>query len=84
MQHHARLSIRSATAIDAGLVLRFIRDLAEYEKLSHEVVTDEASLRDALFGPGAVAEALIGEIATPRGPEAVRRCRRACRSSRPR
>ena len=50
MQHHARLSIRSATAIDAGLVLRFIRDLAEYEKLSHEVVADEASLRDALFG----------------------------------
>ena len=41
------LVIRFATAADTAAVLGFIRDLAEYEKLSHEVVTDEATLRDA-------------------------------------
>jgi len=54
--------IREATPADAGLVLSFIRQLAEYEKLSHEVVADEATLHEALFGPRANAEALIGEL----------------------
>jgi len=42
-------SIRSATAADVPLILGFIRLLAEYEKLSHEVVATEEQLRATLF-----------------------------------
>lgn len=44
------LSIRPARPGEAGLVLRFIRALAEYEKLGHEVEATEAGLDAALFG----------------------------------
>jgi GNAT superfamily N-acetyltransferase len=64
-------AIRPARPEDVGTVLAFIRQLAEYEKLSHEVVADEAALREALFGPRANAEALLGEIVTPAGTEVV-------------
>lgn len=43
------VSIRSATADDVPLVLDFIRGLADYEKLSHEVVATSATLRATLF-----------------------------------
>ncbi len=36
-----RITLRFATADDAGLILDFIRQLAEYENLTHEMVTDE-------------------------------------------
>jgi GNAT superfamily N-acetyltransferase len=45
------LNIRSARPGEAGLVLGFIKELAEYEKLLHEVVATEAELDAALFGP---------------------------------
>jgi diamine N-acetyltransferase len=44
------LSIRRARPDEVGLVLSFIRELAEYEKLSHEVEATEADIADALFG----------------------------------
>jgi len=44
------LVIRPAAPGDAALVLRFIRSLADYEKLAHEVEATEASLDAALFG----------------------------------
>jgi diamine N-acetyltransferase len=43
------LNIRRARPGEAGLVLAFVRELAEYEKLSHEVVATEAMIADALF-----------------------------------
>lgn len=43
------LSIRSATAEDVPQILAFIRDLAAYEKLSHEVEATEEKLRTTLF-----------------------------------
>jgi GNAT superfamily N-acetyltransferase len=43
-------NIRAATAADVPLILSFIRDLATYEKLSHEVVATEATLHRTLFG----------------------------------
>lgn len=52
--------MRFAEAADAGLVLEFIQALADYEKLSHEVVATEADLRENLFGGRPNAEALIG------------------------
>jgi GNAT superfamily N-acetyltransferase len=54
--------IRPAQSADADMVLRFIRELAEYEKLSHEVVATEAEVREQLFGPSPKAEALIAEM----------------------
>lgn len=54
------LSIRPATEADAPILLALIRELADYEKLTHEVVATEDSLRATLFGPQRVAEALIG------------------------
>ena len=62
------LAIRSATPADLPLIAQFIRDLADYEKLAHEVRFDEAKLGEKLFGPRPYAEVLIGEIdATPQG-----------------
>ncbi|MBN6151831.1 GNAT family N-acetyltransferase [Xanthomonas sp. AmX2] len=57
----AALHIRPATADDAGLILRLIRDLARYERAEDAVQTDEDGLRASLFGPGATAHALICE-----------------------
>lgn len=61
------LRIRSAVPEDTALVLRFIRELAKYEKLAHEVVADEERLRASLFGPERVAEVLLAYV----GEEAV-------------
>lgn len=55
------LHIRPANPEDAELILRFIIDLAIYEKAEHEVKTDAAGLRDSLFGEGSSSHALICE-----------------------
>lgn len=57
-------TIRTATSDDLPLVLAFIRELAEYERLSQDVSASEEGLRAALFGdrPGAeVLLAFVGE-----------------------
>ncbi|MBY9066892.1 GNAT family N-acetyltransferase [Hyphomonas sp. WL0036] len=54
-------SIRFATPADTPVILKFIRALAEYEKLSHECHADEESLRQHLFGPKPYAEVLLIE-----------------------
>jgi len=43
------LTIRRARPDEAGLVLSFVRELADYEKLSHEVEATEAAIAEALF-----------------------------------
>ena len=45
------LTLRPARPGDAALVLTFVRELAEYERLAHEVVATESDLDAALFGP---------------------------------
>jgi GNAT superfamily N-acetyltransferase len=45
------LEIRTAEPSDAALILRFIRNLAEYERLLHEVAASEADIVRDLFGP---------------------------------
>jgi GNAT superfamily N-acetyltransferase len=52
--------IRAATEDDVPLILSLIKELAEYERLSHEVVATEEALRDSLFGERPMAEVLIG------------------------
>ena len=58
---HDATTIRPANKNDAALLLSFIRRLAEYQKLAHEVVACEADLRRTLFGEQPSAEALIAE-----------------------
>ncbi len=58
---NTRPRIRPATPEDVPLILEFIRALADYERLTSEVVATEAGLREGLFGPRRVAEALIAE-----------------------
>ena len=55
------LEIRPATIDDAGLLMRFVRELAIYEKAEHEVLATEDDLRRDLFGPESRVEALICE-----------------------
>ena len=44
------LAIRPAPPGEASLVFQFVRELAEYEKLEHEVQATEAMIDAALFG----------------------------------
>jgi GNAT superfamily N-acetyltransferase len=53
--------IRSATPDDVPAIASLIRGLAEYEKLSHEVVLNEAQLREHLFGERRYAEVVLAE-----------------------
>ncbi len=55
------LAIRKAQRSDVPLILTFIRDLAAYEKLEHEVVATAEALDAYLFGSRPAAEVLIGE-----------------------
>src|SRR3954471_7960266 len=57
----ADLVIRLSVVADVPEILAFIRELAAYEKLSDEVVADEASLKATLFVRPA-AEVLIAEL----------------------
>ncbi|GAA4761801.1 GNAT family N-acetyltransferase [Novosphingobium ginsenosidimutans] len=56
------ISIRPATPADLPLIAQLIRDLAEYEKLAHEVRFDEAVMGEKLFGERPYAEVVIGEL----------------------
>ena len=56
------LTIRSATAADVPLILRFIRGLAEYERLLDECVATEELLHASLFGPRPDAEVVIASL----------------------
>jgi GNAT superfamily N-acetyltransferase len=53
------ISIRPAGEGDVAVILQFIRDLAKYEHLEHEVVATEGMLRDALFGSRPYAEVVL-------------------------
>ena len=58
---NAACQIRSATAADVPTILGFIRALADYERLAHEVVADEAALTATLFGSRPAAEVVLAE-----------------------
>ena len=53
--------IRPAAPADTPAIARLIRDLAEYERLTHAVRLDEARLHGHLFGPRPYAEVLLAE-----------------------
>ncbi len=55
------LTIRSAMPADVPKIFRLIEALAEYEKLSHEVVGNATTLGEHLFGPKVCIEAILAE-----------------------
>ena len=62
------VAIRPAEVADVGTILRFVRELAEYERAADKVVATEALLNDALFADQPAAFAVIAEIdGTPVG-----------------
>jgi GNAT superfamily N-acetyltransferase len=58
----ARTEIRPAAVNDVPLILSFIRELAAYEKLAHEVSATEDDLRACLFGERPIVEAVIASL----------------------
>ena len=54
------IQIRSAVRNDVPAILQFIKDLAEFEKLAHDVSADEATLQKSLFEKKS-AEVLMAE-----------------------
>lgn len=59
--------IRPATPDDVPTILRFVRELAAFEREPDAVVATETSLHEALFGAHPAAEALIAEDGEPVG-----------------
>ena len=57
------IEIRPASEEDVPLILSFVRELAGYERLLHEVSATEDLLRFHLFGERREAEVVIGQYA---------------------
>lgn len=57
-----QIKIKFATIDDIPLILKFIKELAEYEQLLHEVVATEELLQETLFGNQSHAEVIIGYL----------------------
>ena len=55
-------TLRPATLADVPRILGFIRELAVYEQLEHQVVATESLLAEQLFGPRPAAEVIIAEV----------------------
>jgi GNAT superfamily N-acetyltransferase len=62
MTHTNGIHVRKASSGDAELLLQLIRELAEFERISHEVITTKEILRESLFGAKPAAEAVIAEM----------------------
>jgi len=56
------ITLRAARPDDVPVILRFIRGLAEYERLPHECVATEASLASTLFGDRPAAEVVLAFV----------------------
>ncbi|HEX9443068.1 MAG TPA: GNAT family N-acetyltransferase [Candidatus Binatia bacterium] len=60
MAQKSEFRIVPAAERDVPVILELIKGLAEYERLSHEVVATEEALRESLFGARRAAEVVIG------------------------
>ena len=56
------IKIRPASAEDSSLILRFITDLAIYEKAEEAVIATEPDIRNSLFAKDSTTSALICEL----------------------
>ncbi|WP_343573892.1 GNAT family N-acetyltransferase [Pseudomonas sp.] len=57
-----RVTLRPAVPDDIPPIIELITELADYERLVHEVKADAQRMHDHLFGPRPYAEVLIGEV----------------------
>ncbi len=57
----SNITIRHATVHDTSLILKFVTDLAIYEKARHEVVATESDIKKSLFSTSSTAHAVICE-----------------------
>lgn len=57
-----KLNIRSAEINDTPIILKLIKDLSVYEKLTHQFVNNEELLKKYLFGEKRFAEVLIADF----------------------
>ena len=55
------IRIRKATEKETPIIWSLIKEIAEYEKLSHEVTATEEKIRETLFGSKSYAEVIIAE-----------------------
>ena len=62
MSANPEVTIRPAEPSDVGSILRFVRALAEFERLADQVVADDAILSRSLFGPRPYAECLMAFV----------------------
>ena len=51
--------IREAVVKDSELILKFIKDLARYEKAEHEVTAEISDIQESIFGPASTVESVI-------------------------
>jgi GNAT superfamily N-acetyltransferase len=58
----SKISIRSASAEDSALILRFITDLAIYEEAEDAVIATQTDIEESLFGKDSTTLAVICEI----------------------
>ena len=61
MSRKKKTTIRNASVDDIPLVFQLIKELAEFERISHEVIVTEEILRDSLFGEKPAAEVILAE-----------------------
>ena len=56
------IRIREADVEDVPSIMRFIKDIAEYERLSDEVVANEEIITASLFGESPAARVLLADV----------------------
>ena len=56
------IALDAAKEDDLALMVDLVGELAEYEQRRHEVLLDTADLREALFGPRRLCDALIARV----------------------
>ena len=58
----SNIEIRNATIEDSSLILRFVTELAIYEKAEHEVKATQSDIQESLFGSDSKTKAVICNI----------------------
>lgn len=58
----AAIEIRQATVEDSALIIRFVTELAIYEKAENEVIATQSDIENSLFGSDSTTSALICSI----------------------
>lgn len=53
------LTVREARPEDVVAILEMVQELADFEKLGHEMVATEADYQESLFGESPAAEAIV-------------------------